>query len=251
MKQTFLKKLNTASKALKKAAPLLLPLFGFLLVATVAAWFYFGRTMTSVVEITNPTAIFINAGNEEDIRYLDLGRIDTESGQQYKDFVFCVRGTYVHGYRIQLAYTTNNQFEYEIYAASVTTNSAAVPANALSNVVYDTHDAVSVTQYYYALAGASPLAGSFLNEATGGTEQLAKNNDVYHDLTYTPDGESSPYPNRHKYAIPLYWQARDPVHPAEGLEFCDYYILRVKWAAGKINDKETDIIYISAKNFAN
>ncbi len=251
MKQAFLKKLNKASKAFKKAAPFLLPFFGFIFTVTVFAWFYSGRIMTSVVEITNPTAIFINAGNEEDIRYLDLGRIDAESGAEYKDFVFCVRGTYVAGYRLQLAYTTNNQFEYEIYPASVTTNSAAVPANAESCVEYDTHGASSVTQYYYALAGATPLAGSFLNEAAGGEEQLAKNNDVYHDLTYTPDGESSPYPYRHKYAIPLYWQARDPVHPAEGLEFCDYYILRVKWEAGKINDKETDIIYISAKNFTN
>ena len=33
-------------------------------------------------------------------------------------------------------------------------------------------------------------------------------------------------------------------------EFCDYFILRVSWQGARSNNKETDIIYITARNEA-
>lgn len=219
-----------------------------LLVASmaVAAWFYYGRRSAAISEISNPTAIFINAGNQEDIRYLDLGGIDAEAGT-YKDFVFCVRGNNVQAYRLQLAYTTNNQFEFEIYAA---TESASAPASAAGVVVYDTHGETPSELWYYAPAGATPVAGEIVNDRDVDGETIALTNDYYYSKTYTPEGANAAYPNRHRHAVPLYWQARDAARPTadESFDFCDYYILRVKWTENTKNDKETDIVYISAKN---
>lgn len=210
----------------------------------VYAWFYYGRRVAGISEISNPTAIFINAGNQEDIRYLDLGGIDAENGGGHRDYVFCVRGNNVQAYKLQLAYTTNNQFDFEIYAATETNSLPG--GNPLALVHYDTHSGNDPVLYYYAAAGATPIAGTLLNEDTSvTTETIAKGNDYYHDETY------GAYTNRQKYAIPLYWQATNAVYPTldANFDFCDYYILRVTWdPAVTKNDKETDIVYLSAKN---
>lgn len=243
-------KLNKSRKTSKTLVAMILAFVLLALSMAAYAWFYSGRKAAGISEISNPTAIFINAGNQEDIRYLDLGGIDAENGGGHKDFVFCVRGNNVAAYKLQLAYTTNNQFEFEIYSA---TESSALPSgNPLATVRYDTHDGGTSPLYYYAAAGATPIAGALLNENTVVSgEILAKNNDYYHDKTYTPDGANSPYANRQKNAIPLYWQATGAVNPTldEHFDFCDYYILRVIWDPDVTkNDKETDIVYLSAKN---
>lgn len=239
---------------LRAALPAAAVLLALALSLSSVAWFYLGRRAAAVVELSDPTAIFINAGNREDIRYLDLGGIDLESGATSRDYVFCVRGDFVDHYKLQLAYTTNNQFRFEIYAATAKDDVAEVPANPESLVIYNTHDhngAVNGTAYYYAPSGATPLAGDFLNKATG-SEILAKNADVYHDMTYDAtynayDDDTAVYGNRNKYAIPLYWQTTNSVS-TDGHEFCDYYILRVLWNSNAENNKETDILYIAAKN---
>ena len=51
-----------------------------------------------------------------------------------------------------------------------------------------------------------------------------------------------------KNAEPLYWQNTNPIeHQAAELNFVDYYILEVSWNSADVsNDKETDIVYITA-----
>ena len=92
---------------------ILVLLFALLSLSISYAWFYNERKTIGLEEISNPTAIYINSGNAESHIYIDLGLIDVSKGD-YKDVVFCVRGIHVN-YMIQLAYTTNNQFEFEIY----------------------------------------------------------------------------------------------------------------------------------------
>ena len=240
---------KTVKALLRPGVMLLISFVVFVFSLSAYAWFYFAREIAALAEISDPTAIFINAGNQEDIRYLDLGGIDVENDDTYKDFVFCIRGNRVTGYKIQLAYTTNNQFDYEIYPASSASAPGDVPASPAGLVVYDVHDG-SGTKYYYAPAGTAPLSGGFLNYDGSSGEKLAKNSDSYHNDTYTPAGGGSAYLNRHKYAIPLYWQTSGAIAPEADAhyDFCDYYILRVKWTNDNRNDKETDIVYIAAKN---
>ena len=248
------KRNNGPARAKPSRYALILPVAAVFVLAFMAfsvySWFYGGHKIAAVSEVADPAAIFINAGNREDIRYLDLGGIDVEGEDDHRDFVFCVRGSYVSGYKIQLAFTTNNQFEYELYPASLTTSSGSVPNDPLALVVYETHEGPDAMHYYYASSGASPLAGSFLNQDSGADELLAKTNDTYYAKTYTPSGAGSTYDNRHKYAVPLYWQGSGIIHPDldANYDFCDYFILRVKWSGDQKNNKETDIVYISAKN---
>lgn len=204
------------------------------------AWFYEGRKAAAVEAVSTPTSIFINAANEEDIRYMDLSGIDVEDGT-YKDFVFCVRGNSIGAYKIQLAYTTNNQFSYELYPATMTTG--AVPPGAVGSVVWYTHPEQN-TQRYYIPSGTSPLTGTFKNKIDG--QILARNADTYYNNTY------GSYTNVHQYARPLYWQTDSAILTSLDAEysFCDYYILRVIWNSSAQNTKETDIIYITARNEA-
>ena len=269
--------INPVTLALRVAVLLLL----VVLYVTVPmyAWFYQGRRAAAIAEISDPTAIFINAGNREDIRYMDLAGIDVEEGgtefpegsqdegKKYKDYVFCVRGFYVDTYRLQLAYTTNNQFEYRLYRATLA--NGAAPNDNLGETEYKTHPAngESVTQIYYIANGSDPLSGVFLNEKTGTGQFLALDDDTYHDRTYAvlpdndPEGTIYDADNINKYAEPLYWQTsgnqasehmtdgRLIPQGVDGVSFCDYFILRVVWdAETSKNDRETDIIYITARN---
>ncbi len=221
---------------------------------TVRAWFYSGRKIVAISEISNPTIISINAGSAEDVRYIDLGRIDITApdaeGQRYKDFVFCVKGINIQFYKLQLAYTTNNQFSYEIYKADLWDGTGERPA---ASVLYTVNvigvDAsgnavpAGTAQYYYKTE-ASPIAGTLKNLDTSVSDEiLALTSDDYYDHTYED------YDIRHKNAVPLYWQSNSSLDGSFG-EFCNYYILRVIWPEDAKNDKETDIIYISAKNTA-
>ena len=51
--------------------------------------------------------------------------------------------------------------------------------------------------------------------------------------------------------MPIYWQSELVMagEEEEGTDtFFDYYILRVSWDGVRQNNKETDIIYITARN---
>lgn len=230
--------------------------------SSIFGWFSFKRNMNGVTQISNPTAIFIGSGHQEDIMYMDLTDIDLIDGSTYKDYVFCIRGTNVVSYQIQLAFTTNNQFNYEILPASEVSNEEDVPGNAKSVVTYYTQSVVHndelnideyIVKYYYVANGVNALSGNFKNKNNGSSEILAKDDDQYFNETY---GESkadpSPYDNVHKYAVPLYWQSTTLDFTDDGIhteDFCDYYVLRITWVGeNRTNNKETDIIYITAEN---
>ena len=235
--------------------------FSLLLSVGAYAWFYYSRRAAAVAEISNPTALYINAGQQEDIIYLNLSGIDLRSEDHYKDFVFCIRGISITKYAIQLAYTTNNRFEYELYPASYTGNDALVPNNCVGSVEYYSHTASPIKITYYIENGKVPIPGSFKNLING--QILAEDNDSYYEQTY------GDYTEVHQYARPLYWQSLSIYHtdsPTGTIitqdaidnyvyngtpvgDFVDYYILRVKWDETRQNDKETDIIYLVAKTF--
>ena len=247
----------------------LILLVALYLAMPVYAWFYQGRTAAAAIRISNPTAIHVDAANSEDIRYLDLSGIDVESNedQTYADYVFSVSGHDVTNYMLQLAYTTNNQFEYELYHAALYHGVGAEPttANSFTVVTYTTHPPVGegVEQKYYVESAADIVTGHTLNRDTTETDDIilaydytdtADDHDKYHEATYGNTDENmvtTIYDNVNKYAEPIYWQTTTPITTTRipgTTNFCDYYVLRVIWTADSKNDKETDIIYIAAKN---
>lgn len=239
------------------------------------AWFHFSRKAAVAADIDNPLAIYIKAGNKEDVKYIDLSSIDKTNGTTY-DVVFSVCGTNVDFYKLQLAFTTNNQFEYEIYPAAKLGSGETAPSGSII-VNYTNHSASPAVETYYSCmptgSGAlnsNPAAfydggfirGHYLNRKSGDeilalasedeNQQGVGGSTSRHEITYKTD--SGDYDNVEAHAEPLYWHSDGTirVHYAGGEErsFCQYFILRVKWAAAVNNNKETDVIYISAKVFS-
>lgn len=198
----------------------------------VLGWFTRQRRMSTFAKVKSPTALNIGAGNKEDSVYIDLGDIDVEDSMvTSKSFVFCVYSDENKGnYKLQLAHTTNIPFTYKIYSARATDDENQATVTYVSQEDSNT--------YYY--KKGEEIQGAYLNKQAD--KQIAnenKHNDTYGD-----------YNNVQINAEPLYWQNTSPINPV-GIEnesgFVDYYILELSWTTGEIkNDKETDIVYLTA-----
>ncbi len=214
------------------------------LAGTAAAWYVVQRRVAAAAPIDSPMSIFIDAGHREDIMYLDLSGIDMErqddmgNRYNYQDFVFTVAGEAIASFNLQLAYTTNNQFSYEIYRAT----ESETPGGHVDYVSTETVEGVN-KHYYYTMAGEK-LDMKYLNTLSG--DMLGDPAHELNEQTYAAG--SGKYGNVNQYAEPIYCQTRTPeASNMSGWEFCNYFILRVKWSPEKTNDKETDLIYIAAK----
>lgn len=196
---------------------------------TAYSWFTSQRRLDTITRINSPTALVIGAGAKEDSANIDMGGINVTDEARKKDFVFCVYSDEsVESYKLQLAHTTNIDFSYTIYKASEISN------NTDGVVVYTDESDVS---HYYIKDGAA-LAGGYLNLNTDGKTA----NDSLHDESY------GSYRNVQKNAEPLYWQTSSVIQPTNnsGSGFLDYYILEVSWEENVSNNKETDIVYLTA-----
>lgn len=202
------------------------------------SWFFVRKQLLAYAPISSPDALYIGAGHRdiehdtfESIRYLYFNSVNAD--EDYSDYVFCVYGRAISGFKLQLAYTTNNQFIYEIYNATESTVSSA------GAVRYVTHSDTPQT-FYYSVTGEA-IAGTFLNDRDVDGEKLA--NSVKHNDTY------GSYANVHRYAEPLYWQTISVIQGNSKADFVRYYILRVRTNGKTDNDRETDILCIAAKSF--
>ena len=215
----------------------------------VLSWFIASKHLLAYAPITSPEALYIGAGHRdaekgtfEDIRYLYFNGIN--AAEDHSDYVFCVYGTAISAFHLQLAFTTNNQFEYEIYVAKEGT----VPweGEGVENVKYVAHDAKS-TPYYYTIDtsvnGGQPISGGFLNRMID-TDGKAVADGSRHSAAY------GDYNNVNRFAEAIYWQT-DSNHPIVGnsvTDFVVYFILRVNTNHKPSNDRETDVLCISAKS---
>lgn len=243
----------------------------FIISIPVFSWFFTQQNLAAYAPVSTPQSLYIGAGHIEfaggtyygntadedqfeDIRYLYLSGIDVDNNKDYYDYVFCVYGKAVGHFKLQLAYTTNNQFTYQIYNATEKNQSeydALTSVQQEAYVPYTTHGETPATSatYYYTVNGGA-IAGTFFNAKTDG-ETLGKNAtdetsaseaDKYHKKTY------GSYDNVDKYAEPIYWQTSSgQTGSARGI-FINYYILRVNLNGKNSNDRETDVICIAAKS---
>lgn len=191
----------------------LILLFLFFVATPVFAWLNSEKVIAGYAPVSTISSLFIGAGHNEDIKYLYFDGIDAAEGDpeepRYKYYVFCISGEFASYYKIQLAYTTNNQFSYDIFHATESSN----PSGA--TVSYTT---VGGDTYYYAIDG-SAIAGHFLNSQTVDGELIADS--TKHSETY------GTYSYVNKYAEPLYWQTNSAIQGNVYGDFYHYYILRV------------------------
>lgn len=196
------------------------------------AWFTNRRGIHTITRVNSPASLCIGAGAKEDSANIDMGGIDVTDTAGKKNFVFCVYSDDTVGnYKLQLAHTTNIEFTYTIYKST----ESAEAASEGECVVYT--DEAGAEHYY--LKDSVPLAGSYLNRSAA-DNTIADGS--LHEKSYDE------YTFVQKNAEPLYWQNTDPIeHQAAELNFVDYYILEVSWNSADVsNDKETDIVYITA-----
>lgn len=83
----------------------------------VYAWFSNQKKLGDLERVDTPTKLFITSAARDDIKYLTLTDIQVTGNDTKKYYVFGVSGKSASYYNLQLAYTTNNQFEYFIYPA--------------------------------------------------------------------------------------------------------------------------------------
>lgn len=246
-------------KKIKKKTVLLLTLAatGLILVGVIVyAWFFYKRQLDTLTWIKTPIRLEIGSGNNHDIAYLDMGSIDADTQDHSMNYVFCVYGEPIDMYSLQLAYTTNIPFYYEVYRAQLSTSEQTTSDNMVTvPFTYTDENGEHTENFTYdksstPVISAKPL--SKMDEA-----EITKHQS--HDLSYGDEnGQNAVDRSRvQKNAEPLYWLANennlDVLNPKNkgknafgGDCFCDYFVLRVYWDENTVsNDKETDMVYLT------
>ena len=219
-----------------------LALSGLILVVSYA-WFYMRREMSTVAWIKAPIVLDIRAGNGQDIKYLDMGNIEVGETDGYKDYVFCVYGKPVDNYSLQLAYTTNIAFHYNVYRAELSND---------GDIVFQSPDGSS--ERFKRVNNIPVISGFSMNEIK--EQNISPSQYQSHDLSYG-DEKKENIVDRNKVQgnnEPLYFLAEEkgvkvmrPKNIVNNEYFLDYYVLRVSWKEGEVHeDKETDIVYLTA-----
>lgn len=215
-------------------------------VAVTFGWFANKRNLETIVWVRTPIVLDIHSGNDKDIQYLNMGDIDVEA-EHSKDYVFCVHGSPVDNYSLQLAYTTNIPFTYKIYRATMTGAETDIPSYYVDEQGEEAVD-------YFRVTNSNPVITGLPLHLLG--EEAGKHQS--HHMSYGDDKGENPIDRDmvQSYAEPLYWLAEEEgtgiMQPKNVISmnveepyFLDYYILHVEWDGGK-NDKETDIVYLIA-----
>ena len=233
------------------------------LICTIAipvyAWYAFQDRIETLSKVKEPPSINLASGGEDPAVYITLENIDVTAGTD-KYVVFSVEPGKYTAYDIQLSHTTNIPFEYKLYR---------VKQDAQGTISYTDHS-INVSGeetevLYSVMTGAS---GTTLGEVVlrninpddsstgrilGDENDLAESRKNY--------AETDDY---NQYVKPLYSVARRIPQLNENIDGStqrDYFAIKLSWTPGNSNDnytdatywnyafnnKETDIIYISAK----
>lgn len=248
-------------KKIKKKTVLLFTLAatGLILVGVIVyAWFFYKRQLDTLTWIKTPIRLEIGSGNNHDIAYLDMGSIDAETPEHSMTYVFCVYGEPIDMYSLQLAYTTNIPFYYEVYRAQLSTSEQTASGDIVKvPFTYTDENGEHTENFTYdksstPVISAKPL--SKMDEA-----EITKHQS--HNLSYGDEnGQNAVNSSKvQKNAEPLYWLASennlDMLNPPienrgtnafGGDCFCDYFVLHVSWEPNTVsNDKETDMVYLT------
>ena len=242
------------------------------------AWFALSSKVETLTKIKAPTTLDIKAGHAYSVQYIDLSDIDVtknlNDGVGHKDYIFAVKAGNSSAYDIQLAHTTNIPFTYTLYRAKELGDSTTLDSEPSGNVAtfeYRGEDAQTTTTYYYGYASNTAATLTPVNTANEAILTLTDlNPDPASDAAYGRtiaekyDGTDGIYSGKTKYtgsddpeiyAVPLYSQHTGiTTWDSDG----DYFILRISWDTrndntafaawnAAANNKETDMIYISAK----
>lgn len=226
----------------------------------VFAWFSSVNKMETMTKVKEPENLDLRAGHYHSIINFELSDINIEEmgkngTAEYRVFSVSA-GDYKIPYILQLAHTTNIPFKYSIYHATeaATAGADTVPYKPLYK---DPDDPTTDGKTYYYQIGdevsLEPLNGDTENNEYYGRELGIKGNgNTYYRKTYDENNDSPEI-----YAVPVYLQSATITPTDKGENAHDYFILKIEWDQGTANtnftkwnkaenNKETDIIYITA-----
>ena len=233
-----------------------------LIVFPVLAWFSNNRNLETITKIREPGDIIIRAGKSDaaasdadpivnfEMKEIDIEDVASGNSAQY---VFSVKpGDYTTKYDLVLAHTTNIPFTYTIYKASDVDTAGMTEEQKNALVIYHPRNDSTKTTYY---KKGDKLDMTELNTDSGDTgRNLAEKNDEYYNNTY--DAGDDP----EMYAVPIYMKTDKSItHSKDSEDSYDYFILEINWDENTgtgnydkwnkaVNNKETDMIYITAFN---
>ena len=244
----------------------------------VYAWFSYTNNLETLTKVKEPDALDIKAGNYDPVVYFDLRNISIEdivdkNTPEYRVFSVSA-GDYKIPYHLQLAHTTNIPLKYEIYqltdlknpqpisdATGTEGTTIATVSDGVTTVIYNSPLDSKAYSYSYSEKDKKELRELNVdgNSQNNYGRKTADYNDAYYSQTYLDlDGDDPEL-----YSVPIYLQTEDPIRTNNESDEHDYFVLKLSYdseAADKAgftdwnqarDNKETDIIYITAERASN
>ena len=237
----------------------------------VYAWFSYQDKIEAMSKIKEPPSINLASGGDDPALYINLENIDVSSGTE-KYIVFSVEPGKYSAYDIQLSHTTNIPFTYELYRVMEDEHGTIDYTDHTRNVDPETEENVETELHYSIMTGYSYTpTGTNIPTVTAGKVNLVNVNPddsssgrILGDETALASKNRTNYTAQdtvNQYVKPLYSIARKiPKISSDGSEDRDYFAIKLTWQINTtiqegnaqywnyaFNNKETDIIYISAK----
>jgi len=242
----------------------------------VHAWFSYQNKIEAMSKIKKPPSINLASGGDDPAIYINLENIDVLKGTD-KYFVFSVEPGKYSAYDIQLSHTTNIPFTYELYRIEEVENEAQGTITYTDHTrTIDAETGLEVeTKLYYSIMD---IDDSVTTDGKLSLTDINPDNDhdhpdnPYNTFTRTLGNEGALDANRRNYTAndtvnqyvkPLYSIVRRVPQlyaNEDGSDERDYFAIHLTWDTNSNitvsdseywdyadNNKETDIIYISAK----
>lgn len=226
----------------------------------VFAWFSYQDRIETFSKIKEPPSINIVSGGDDPAIYISLENIDVSKSTE-KYIVFSVEPGKYSAYDIQLSHTTNIPFTYELYRVQEAESGTIEYIDHTRDVNVEE----STLKYEIMAMAAGTTSGKVElkdinpdSKTTGRTLGDENSLAAYNRQNYDTDDKVN------QYVKPIYSVARQIPQMNEnedGSSNRDYFAIKLSWIKGDnnlteqetdywnyaYNNKETDIIYISAK----
>lgn len=227
----------------------------------VFAWFAYQDRIETFSKIKEPPSINIASGGNDPAIYISLENIDVSKSTE-KYIVFSVEPGKYSAYDIQLSHTTNIPFTYELYRVQEAESGTIEYIDHTRDVNVEE----STLKYEIMTTAAKTTSGKVIltdiNPDSKTTGRILGNEDglaAYNRQNYDMENDDV-----NQYVKPIYSVARQIPQLNEnedGSSNRDYFAIKLSWIKGAnnlteqesdywnyaYNNKETDIIYISAK----
>ena len=227
------------------------------------AWFVYQDRIETFSKIKEPPSINLASGGDDPALYISLENIDVSKSTE-KYIVFSVEPGKYSAYDIQLSHTTNIPFTYELYRIQE-------DENGMIEYIDHTRDvnAEETTIKYKIMTMPEGTAAWKVelkdinpDDETMGKERILGDEDALETLNRR--NYDTAKDNVNPYVKPIYSVARripQLNEKEDGSSARDYFAIKITWTQGAnnltesnanywnnaYNNKETDLIYISAK----